>query len=145
MTLLIKEIPTSGTQHTPNEFVSMTWDERRQPRRKYFTDKGKEVALALPRGTTLTDGTIIYTDEDSIIAVRAEAEPVIVIRPSNQTQACIAAHNLGNWHRSMQVTADGELLAEEDGPLKEWLNKIEIPFAVEKRIFQPTVAVTPHD
>jgi urease accessory protein len=145
MTLLIKEIPTATEQHTPTEFVSMTWDERRHTHRKYMTDKGNEVALALPRGTTLTDGMIIYTDQESIIAVRAQPEPVIVIRPVDQAQACIAAHNLGNWHRSMQVTADGEMLAEEDAPLKEWLSKTGIPFAVENRVFQPTVAVTAHD
>lgn len=145
MTLLIKEIPDSSKVRTPTEHVAMTWDERRQPRRKYITDSGTEIALALPRGTTLSDGMILYADKKTIIAVKSVPEPVIVIHPIDQTQACIAAHNLGNWHRSLQVTAHGELLAEDDGPLGERLHKIGIPFSRDQRVFQPTVAVSAHD
>ncbi len=145
MPLQIKELPTNAAAQVANEFVLMKWAERRQPRRKYVTDKGNEVELALPRGTILSDGMIIHADSQSIIAVKSEAEPVIVIRPINHLQSCIAAHNLGNWHRSMQVTADGELIAEEDGPVRELLQRINISFAVESRVFQPTLAVSAHD
>jgi urease accessory protein len=145
MPLLINELPGNTGKQAANEFVQMTWDERRQPRRKYVTDKGREVQLALPRGTILSDGMIIYAVEASVIAVKGAPEPVLVIRPIDHLQTCIAAHNLGNWHRSMQVTADGELVAEEDGPLRERLQKINIPFASETRVFQPTLAVSAHD
>ncbi len=145
MPLLIKDLPSATPNQVANEYVPMKWHERRQPRRKYVTDKGKEVDLALPRGTILSDGMIIYANDQTVIAVRAESEPVLVIRPVDHLQTCIAAHNLGNWHRSMQVTADGELIAEEDGPLRERLHKINIPFASETRVFQPTLAVSAHD
>jgi urease accessory protein len=145
MSLLIREIPGTASNQKANEFVPMKWHERKQPRRKYVTDKGTEVDLALPRGTILSDGMIIYANDQTIIAVKAESEPVLVIRPIDHLQTCIAAHNLGNWHRSMQVTADGELIAEEDGPLRERLQKINIPFTSETRVFQPTLAVSAHD
>jgi urease accessory protein len=145
MFLLINELPSTTAKQAANELVPMTWHERRQPRRRYVTDKGREIQLALPRGTTLSDGMIIYADDQSVIAVKGAPEPVLVIRPVDNLQTCIAAHNLGNWHRSMQVTADGELVAEEDGPLRERLLKINIPFASETRVFQPTLAVSTHD
>jgi urease accessory protein len=143
--LLIDELPEQTTFEGAREYVHMTWDERRKPRHKCTTDSGREVKIALPRGTTLTDGTILHREEGCAIIVKSQPESVLVIRPANQNEACLAAHHIGNWHRCLQLTDAGELVAEEDGPLCDWLKKSGIAHNQEKRVFQPNLNVSGHD
>ena len=143
--LLIEDLPEQTAFEGDCDYVLMTWDERHKPRRKYTTDSGREVSIALPRGTTLSDGTILHREPGLAIIVRAQPESVIVITPADQNEACLAAHQIGNWHRSLQLTEKGELVAEDDGPMRAWLRRSGIAHHPESRVFQPNIRVSGHD
>ncbi|HEY9680416.1 MAG TPA: urease accessory protein UreE [Oculatellaceae cyanobacterium] len=143
--LLIDSLPEPGGALGPIETVSLTWEQRSRPRRRCFTDKGKEIALALPRGTVLNDGMLLHNTEKRTVKVVAAPEDVLVIYPDNKLQMCVIAHHLGNWHRSLQLEDDGALIIEVDEPLVKWLEFRKIQFERSTRPYHPNLKGASHD
>ncbi|HEY9679794.1 MAG TPA: urease accessory protein UreE [Drouetiella sp.] len=134
----------SNIDPTHVEYIDLDWEDRRRPRRKVKTDSGLELALALKRGTILSDGDILYADENKVVVVRAKSQEVVCIHPLNFNQATRVSHFLGNWHRSIQTTETGLLITELDAPFKEWLTREQINFEVETRPYHPNLKGTEH-
>ncbi|WP_218081039.1 urease accessory protein UreE [Anthocerotibacter panamensis] len=145
MTILIDSLALDPVPQGPIEVLILPWDERCKPRQRRMTDRGTDVALALPRGTILKDGELLYNSPERTIRVQAQPEPVLVIHPSDPTQACLVAHHLGNWHRSLQVLDDKTLLAQADDPLAHWLEHMGIPYKRQACIYHPNLRGTVHD
>ncbi len=145
MTLLIESLSAERSTLGPTEFVELTWQERSKPHRRTRTTAGTEVALALPRGTVLIDGAVLYNTSERTIAVKAKPEPVMAIYPANQLELARIAHHLGNWHRSAQLEADGSILTEPDSPLAEWLDRQAIRHQEETRPYHPNLRGSAHD
>jgi urease accessory protein len=143
--ILIESLPEETKPHGHIEYVLLDWDMRRKARQKCVTDHGTEVAIALPRGLQLIDGTVIYNSPERTIVIKANSENVIKLRPKDLAQACRVAHHAGNWHRCLQVTESGELVLEEDAPIKHWLEQNQIVFAVAQLPFQPNLRSDAHD
>ena len=49
------------------------------------------------------DGDVVYADTSLVVAIRVDADDVLVGRPASVTQALAIAHALGNRHLPMQV------------------------------------------
>jgi urease accessory protein len=138
MAIIIETKPTAQMEPTPAgriEVILLDWEDRRKPRQRAVTDQGTEVVLALPRGTVLAEGDCLYQNNGLTIKVQAKVQSVIKVMPANQVETCRVAHHLGNWHRSIEVLADGTLKAQSDEPFEEWLKRegfkyerIEAPF-----------------
>jgi urease accessory protein len=143
--ILIEELPTEQESLGPIDTVSLTWDQRSRPRRRCFTSSGKQLALALPRGTQLSDGMLIFNTTERSIKVIAAPEDVLVLRPQDQTQICLVAHHLGNWHRSLQLNSDGTLLVEPDSPLVNWLIQHKIGYEKSRLPYHPSMRGSVHD
>ena len=121
------------------EWVELDWHQRRKGRQRVRGDRGTELLLVLPRGTVLADGQVLCRQSETqvTIAVRAQAEALLEIAPAQLADICRVAHHLGNWHRPIQVLADGTLLVERDRPLREWLERGSIPYRPVERAFFP--------
>jgi urease accessory protein len=143
--LLIEDLPTQEEPLGPVETVSLSWEQRSRPRRKFVTSTGQELALALPRGTVLSAGMLILNTIERAIKVIAEPEDVMVLRPANQKEMCLIAHHLGNWHRSLQLNDDGTLLVEQDSPLCTWLNHQNIGYEPTRLPYHPNLQGAGHD
>ena len=142
--LLIDSLPAESMPLGPLELVSLTWEQRSRPRRRCFTSEGTEIALALPRGSVLTDGMLVHNTVKRTIQVKAAPEAVLVVQPVSQLEMCIVAHHLGNWHRSLQLEADGSLVIEVDEPLVKWLEHRGISYKQEQRPFHPNLKGSAH-
>jgi urease accessory protein len=143
--LLVDSLPEQGEALGQVETVSLTWEERSRPRRRCFTSAGKEIALALPRGTVLADNALLHNTEKRTIKVLAAAEDVLIIHPDSKLQMCVIAHHLGNWHRSLQLEDDGALVIEVDEPLVKWLQSRKIQFDKATRPYHPNLKGAAHD
>ncbi len=143
--LLVDSLPSETELLGPLETVTLTWEQRSRPRRRCLTDKGTEVALALPRGTVLSHGTILHNSPVRTVAVKAADEDVILVQPNSKLEMCIIAHHLGNWHRSLQLEDDGSLVIEVDEPLTRWLQFKAIKFEPACRPFHPNLKGSAHD
>jgi urease accessory protein len=85
------------------DIVTMTWEERRKSRQKLTTRDGLELALALPTGSILENGDIIYLDNDRYVAVEAAEEDVLCIRPERLEDYVLAAYEIGNRHLPLSI------------------------------------------
>ena len=143
--LLIEMLPTDQKAIGPVETIALTWEHRSRPRRKCATNKDTHLALALPRGTVLAPGMLIYNSKEKTIAVEALPEDVLVVKPANQMEMCVVSHHLGNWHRSLQLEADGSLVIEHDSPLTKWLDTQKIDYVRVQRAYHPNLKGAAHD
>ena len=85
----------------------MTAEDRSRVRRKVTAPDGQEFALALPTGTRLWPGQVLYCLPNRVYVIEAAAEKVIVIRPRDMREAAAAGHLVGNMHRNVDLGGDG--------------------------------------
>lgn len=83
--------------------VALTWERRQKSRQRVRLESGEEVALLLPRGTTLKDGQRIASEAGRIIAVVADVEAVSTVRSTDPMCLARAAYHLGNRHTPVQL------------------------------------------
>ena len=57
----------------------LTWEQRRWMRGRFTTAQGRKIGVALPTGTTLANGTILYVGADWYLKIEAAIEPVLEI------------------------------------------------------------------
>lgn len=74
------------------------------------SDRGSEVALILPTGTSLHDGDVVVLRDDQMVVVTREPERVAVVRLKDTGEplemvemAFRVGHSLGNLHRPIAV------------------------------------------
>ncbi len=93
--------------------VPLTWERRQKSRQRVRLDSGEEVALLLPRGTTLSNGQCLASEAGRVVEVIAAAEPVSTVRSADPTSLTRAAYHLGNRHTPLQL-GEGWLRYRED-------------------------------
>ncbi len=145
--LVITQVLSSeGVEADPtrSESLCLSWHARQRCRQRVHTDQGTELCLALPRGTVLRDGALLYQDPERQIWVQAQSEDLLQITPRDRIQLAQIAHHLGNWHRSAQLLADGTLLVQPDPPLLTWLRDHQIQTVPGHRPFDPNLSGQAH-
>jgi len=122
----------------------LTAEERRWGRRRVKTAAGRELVLALPTGSTLTPGAILYIDAGWYVAVEAAAERVIAVSPRSRDEALRVAFEVGNRHFTLAI--DGErLLVPDDTAMEQLLTRLDVPWRRDHAVFVPVGAGHRHD
>src|SRR2546425_3415927 len=73
-------------------------EERRWTRRRVKTEKGRELLLALPTGSVLEPGHVLYAGPDYYVVIEAAAEAVLAISPRSRDEMVRVAFEVGNRH-----------------------------------------------
>ncbi len=117
--------------------LEMTAVDRRRVRRRIVAPDGLELGLALPTGTILEPGTVLFQSESRAYVVAAALEDVLVIRAKDWIEAARVAHQIGNLHRDIQFSnnTDFELLALWDAPLELLLLRLNVAFHRDTKPF----------
>jgi len=122
----------------------LTAEERRWGRRRVKTSFGRELVLALPTGSVLTPGDILYIGAGWYVAIDAAAEPVLAITPRSRDEALRVAFEVGNRHFTLAL--DGErLLVPDDTAMEQLLTRLDVPWRRDHRVFVPVGAGHRHD
>lgn len=122
----------------------MTCEERRWPRQRLKTVAGREVALALPTGTTLAPGAIIAVGIDWYIDITAAPEAVLAVRPADQHTAIRVAFEVGNHHFPLAIEGD-ELIVPDDSAMEQLLNRLGMRWERRRAAFHPIARGHRHD
>ena len=69
--IIVEEIVTTQKRLSPPErdLVKLDWEARQKCRQRLRTEAGREIGLALPTGTRLSPGDVLYRDADVEIVV----------------------------------------------------------------------------
>ncbi|MEN9202201.1 MAG: urease accessory protein UreE [Thermostichus sp. DG_1_6_bins_120] len=145
-TLTVLQLPDEPKDGIPRrlEVVTLSWHDRQRSRQRLVSDQGSELQLMLPRGTHLHDGDLLYVDKQRQIRVQAQAEPVLLVQPENLMQMGQVLHQMGNWHRPVQISPAGQILVLSDAPLRDWLTCSGIPFQETLQPFHPNLLAHGH-
>ncbi|MEO0949451.1 MAG: urease accessory protein UreE [Cyanobacteria bacterium J06641_5] len=73
----------------------------------------RDILLQLPRGTILTDGDLLAATSGEFLQVRAQPEPVAIVRAEDPLVLLRAAYHLGNRHVPLEVRVDCLMLAAD--------------------------------
>ena len=118
--------------------LSLTWEQRRWARGRFATAKGREIALALPTGTTLEPGTTVWVEADWYLTVEAVPEPLLAIHPRDREEAIRIAFEVGNRHLPLALEAD-TLMVPDDAVTVRLLDRTGVPWERRLAVFTPIV------
>ncbi len=114
----------------------LTSEQRRWVRGRFVTAQGREVALALPTGTVLQPGQILWVEDDWYLQVQAAPEPVLAISPSDARTAVRIAFEVGNRHFPLALDEE-RLLVPDDPAMVQLLNRLGAAWERTNAVFQP--------
>src|SRR5262245_50504439 len=86
--------------------LSLTWEERRWPRKRVRTRGGRDVACALPTGSLLRPGAVVAIEADWYLAIEGRPEPVLAVAPRDRAEAVRIAFDVGNRHFPLAIDGD---------------------------------------
>jgi urease accessory protein len=136
--------PAADLTGLERDAVLLTAEERRWGRRRLRTQAGRELALALPTGTTLSPGEVLHVDPAWYVVVEAASEPVLEIRPRSPAEALRVAFEVGNRHFALALDGD-RLLVPDDPAMTQLLGRLGVAWARERAAFVPIGAGHRHD
>ena len=140
---VIPIVTETHVRATPAELLGLDRDrlvlsaeERRWGRRRVKTAQGRELALALPTGSVLTPGHVLYVGSDHYVVIEAAEEAVLAVTPRSADEAIRVAFEVGNRHFSLAI--DGSrLLVPDDVAMEQLLGRLGVPWQRDQAVFVP--------
>jgi urease accessory protein len=118
------------------DVLLLTAEERRWGRRRVKTRGGRELVLALPTGSLLNPGDMLYVGPDWYVVVEAAPEPVLAVVPRSREEGLRIAFEVGNRHFTLAV--DGErLLMPDDTAMEQLLTRLGVSWTRTRAVFVP--------
>jgi urease accessory protein len=114
----------------------LTWEQRRWMRGRFTTERGREIGVALPTGTILPHGTILYVAADWYLKIEAAIEAVLEIVPSNYNEAVKIAFEVGNRHFPLALE-ESKILVPDDKVMVRLMERLGASWERRQAIFDP--------
>lgn len=122
----------------------LTAEERRWGRRRVRTRAGRELLLALPTGSGLGPGDVLWVDQGWYVVVEAAAEPVIAVAPRSREEGLRVAFEVGTRHFTLAIDGD-RLLVPDDPAMEQMVARLGVPWRREQAVFIPVGAGHRHE
>lgn len=120
--------------------VELDWDVRQKSRFDAVDSSGRHLAVVLPRGAVVRGGDVLVAEDGSLIAVKAAAQPVLVVRHcadhGSPFDLLRAAYHLGNRHVPLQLMPQ-QLKLEPDHVLADLLRRMHLIVTEAHEAFEP--------
>ena len=130
--LHVRELTAAGP---PTEQLELPFELRSRSRLRTALADGRELGIALPRGTVLRDGALLRSVDGTIIEVRAEPEDVSTVHADAELLARVAYH-LGNRHVAVEV-GPGFVRYLRDAVLDDLVRRLGADPRLERTPFEP--------
>jgi urease accessory protein len=114
----------------------LAWEQRRWMRGRFTTERGRKIGIALPTGTALVPGTILYVGADWYLKIEAAIEPVLEIFPSDYNEAVKIAFEVGNRHFPLAIE-ESKILVPDDKVMVRLMERLGAPWERRRAIFDP--------
>jgi urease accessory protein len=132
--------------HKTIDWLALHWFETNKRIQRKITNAGKEIALKfLQENPSLTQGDILFEDEQTIIAIEVLPCACLVIAPKNMFEMASVCYEIGNKHLPL-FFEHNELLIPFELPLYKLLTAQGYEVKQEQRkLLQPLkTTVSPH-
>ena len=133
---IIAEQPENEVSES--DTVSLYWEDRQKCRQRLTTAGGRDIGLALPTGTILQPGDVLYRNEHFKIVVEGAPEKVFVLRPETSEAFGLVCYQIGNLHRPIGFH-EGAILIPYEPVLEKQLNRLGFDYSIKKLVFTHAV------
>jgi urease accessory protein len=130
------EVHALATHGVADGILELPFEQRQRSRLKATLQDGEEIAVFLPRGTILRDGTLLRGSGGRVVMVCAAGEDVSTVRSSDAPMLARIAYHLGNRHVHLEV-GDGFVRYQHDRVLDDMVRKLGGTVEVETAPFEP--------
>jgi urease accessory protein len=114
----------------------LAWEQRRWMRGRFTTSNGRRIGIALPTGTTLVPGAILYVGADWYLKIEAAMESVLEIFPSDYNEAVKIAFEVGNRHFPLALE-ESKILVPDDKVMVRLMDRLGASWERRQAIFNP--------
>ena len=114
----------------------LAWEQRRWMRGRFTTSNGRKIGIALPTGTTLAPGAILYVGADWYLKIEAAMESVLEIFPSDYNEAVKIAFEVGNRHFPLALE-ESKILVPDDKVMVRLMDRLGASWERRQAIFNP--------
>ncbi|MGZ5135850.1 MAG: urease accessory protein UreE [Flavitalea sp.] len=115
------------------DYLELEWYETAKRILHKRTNAGKEIILKfLNQNQSLTEGDVIYRDEQILIVIDIRPCESIVIKPATMYEMAYISYEIGNKHMPLFFEND-ELLVPYEAPLLRLLENSGLKPRIEKR------------
>jgi urease accessory protein len=139
-TLIIERVTPSANQNDlrakEEDRLVLTWEQRRWMRGRFTTERGRKIGIALPTGTTLIPGSVLYVGADWYLKIEAAIEAVLEIFPSDYNEAVKIAFEVGNRHFPLAID-ESKILVPDDKAMVRLMDRLGAPWERRQAIFDP--------
>jgi urease accessory protein len=130
---------SSGPSGVCDGRLTLPFEERRKSRLRARLEDGREVAVLLPRGTSLHDGDYLRDEGAGVLVqVKAAVETLSVARAADYHALARAAYHLGNRHVPVQL-GENWVAYPHDHVLDDLVLALGLTVSCESRPFEPEV------
>lgn len=105
------------------ETVSLPRADLARRRLRVCTDRGGDLAIALPREVALVDRAVLVLEPDRAVILRVEAEEWLRLRPRDLSEALSLGYFAGNLHWRARFERQ-DLLVAVERPLETYLERL---------------------
>ena len=123
--------------------LSLTWEQRRWMRGRFTTERGREIGVALPTGTQIEPGQVLWIGPDWYLTMEAANEPLLAIHVADRQEAIRVAFEIGNLHFPLAIAGE-RLLVPDDSAMTQLLGRIGVRSEKCMAAFQPIAKGSPH-
>lgn len=113
------------------EYITLARADMSRRRQRAVSDKGGEYAIALPRDQRLTNGAILWLDEERAVVVRLEEQKWLTLAPADVSIALQLGYQAGNMHWRVQFAGD-RLRIAVDGDEAAYLARLKPLLATDR-------------
>jgi urease accessory protein len=139
-TLIIDRVHPSANQDNlrakEEDKLVLTWEQRRWMRGRFTTVQGRKIGIALPTGTILEHGAILYVGADWYLKIEAAIESVLEVVPSDYNEAVKIAFEVGNRHFPLALE-ERKILVPDDKVMIRLLERLGASWERRQAIFNP--------
>ena len=128
--------PVGALVGRERDVLWLTAEARRRVRCRVRTEAGRELALALPTGSTLEPGAVLHLDRTWYVVVEAAPEPVLAIDPRSAAEALRVAFEVGNRHFALALDKE-RLLVPDDPAMAQLLDRLGVAWQRTTAAFHP--------
>src|ERR1700688_2387404 len=114
----------------------LAWEQRRWMRGQFTSSNGRRIGIALPTGTTLAPGAILYVGADWYLKIEAAMESVLEIFPSDYNEAVKIAFEIGNRHFPLALE-ESKILVPDDKVMVRLMERLGARWERRQAIFDP--------
>jgi len=133
---LISPVSAEILRAKEDDKLVLTWEQRRWVRGRFTTDKGRQIGLALPTGTTLAPDAILWVEQDWYLRVEAATESVLEILPADRAEAVKIAFEVGNRHFPLAMQQN-KLLVPDDKAMVRLMDRLGAQYERRQAVFNP--------